>query len=80
MHIECRGLLFLMVNTFEMPSIIYANKHCEMTSFTPPTIAVLAGDPATLKEGLFGNLEGELPKELCLGYLRTLQSLQGVSA
>lgn len=54
------GLLFLMVNTFEMSSVTYANKHCEMTSFTPLPIAVLPGDPVALKEGLFGNFEGEL--------------------
>lgn len=69
-----------MVNTFEMPSIIYANKHCEMTSLTLPPLAVLPGDPAALREGLFRNLEGELPKVTCLGYLRTLQSCQDVSA
>lgn len=59
MYRECSGLLFLMVNTFEMSSIIHANKHCEMTSLTLPPIAVLLGDPAALKEGLFGNLELE---------------------
>lgn len=59
MHTECNGLLFLMVTTFEMSSIIYANKHCEMTSLTLPPTAVLPGDPAALREGLFGNLEGE---------------------
>lgn len=62
-------------NTSEMSSIIYANQHCEMTSFTPPPIAVLSGDPVALKEELLGNLEGELPKQSCLGYLRTMRSL-----
>lgn len=64
-------------NTVEMSSLIYANKHCEMTSFTPP-IAVLPGDPVALKE-LLGSLEGNF-LEPCLGYLRTWQSLLCVSA
>lgn len=50
-------------NTVEMSSLIYANKHCEMTSFTPPPIAVLPGDPVALKE-LLGSLEGNFLKSL----------------
>lgn len=48
-------------NTVEMSSLIYANKHCEMTSFTPPPIAGLPGDPVALKE-LLGSLEGNFLK------------------
>lgn len=67
-------------NTVEMSSIIYANKHCEMTSFTPPPIAALPGDPVALKEELLGNIEGELAQEPCLGYLRTWQTEPCISA
>lgn len=70
MYSECSGLLLLMANTFEMSSVVYANKHCEMTSYTPT--AMLLGEPMTGKEELPGSFEGELPKEPGLGYLRTL--------
>lgn len=50
-------------NTVEMSSLIYANKHCEMTSFTPPPITVLPGDPVALKE-LLGSLTGNFLKSL----------------
>lgn len=49
-------------NTVEMSSLMYANKHCEMTSFTP-LIAVLPGDSVALKE-LLGSLEGNFLKSL----------------
>lgn len=44
-----------------MSSLIYANKHCEMTSFTPPPMADLPGDPVALEE-LLGSLEGNFLK------------------
>lgn len=72
MYLECGGLLLLTVNASEMSSVIYANNHCELTSFTSRPIAVLSGDLMALKEELPGSSEGELPKEPCLGYLRAL--------
>lgn len=48
---EYSSLLFLMLNTFEMSSIIHANKYCKTTSFTPlPPIPVLPEDPVAVEK------------------------------
>lgn len=80
MYSEYCGLLFLVVNMFEMSSVIYANEHCEMTSS-----AVLPPMPSSLqllwpREGTVGLLfQEQFPVRAPLGYLQDSVNLQNLS-
>lgn len=68
MYSEYSGLLFLVVNMFEMSPIIYANKHCEVTSSAAlPRIPFLCRSCGLKEETIQLLFKGKLKAPL--GYL-----------
>lgn len=80
MYSDYSSLLFLICNMSKMSSIIYANKHCKMTSFPPlPSIPeVLPENPVTLKNHVVSLLR-KVPTTRALGYLQDSVRLHSLS-